>query len=103
MLVQHCTISRIQQRGCAVLLSYVRQLPSSCNPQPLKGCTAEVYNAVSLLLLALALYCGLYLAIGGPFLPSHGPAWAIIFIWFCATVLGFGLDRVRLCHMPWES
>ena len=53
-------------------------------------------------MIALALYAGLYLAIGGPFLPS-GPAWAIIFIWFCAFVLGNVVDRVsptRLCWTP---
>lgn len=62
----------------------------------LKLTSKEIYNAISLLLLALALYVGLYLSIGAPFLPNQGPAWAIIFIWFCASVLGFGLDRVHL-------
>ena len=55
---------------------------------------ADIYNAISLLFLAVALYAGLFLSIGRPFLPSHGDAWAIIFIWFSALVLGMALDRV---------
>ncbi len=45
-------------------------------------------------MLAVAVYAGLYLCIGKPFLPTHGPAWAIVFIWFCALVMGYVVDRV---------
>lgn len=51
-------------------------------------------------MLAVAIYAGLYLSIGKPFLPTHGPAWAIVFIWFCALVMGYIVDRVSLSSHP---
>ena len=58
-------------------------------------CCADVYNAVSLLALIFALYAALYLAIGPVFLPPGGAAWAIVFVWFTALLLGMIVDRVR--------
>ena len=55
---------------------------------------ADIYNSAGVVMLAVAVYAGLYLSIGKPFLPTHGPAWAIVFIWFCALVMGFAVDRV---------
>ena len=55
---------------------------------------ADVYNLISCLLLVAGLYAGLYLAIGQPFLPPNGPAWAIGFIWISALTLGMITDRV---------
>ena len=57
---------------------------------------ADAYNSIGVVLLAVAIYAGLYLSIGKPFLPTQGPAWAIIFIWFCALVMGYVVDRVSV-------
>lgn len=58
----------------------------------------DIYNTIGLLMLAIAVYAGLYLAIGKPFLPTQGPAWAIVFVWFCALVMGFAVDRVSIFY-----
>ena len=60
---------------------------------------ADAYNSIGVVLLAVAIYAGLYLSIGKPFLPTHGPAWAIIFIWFCAIVMGYVVDRVSFASL----
>ena len=40
---------------------------------------------------------GLFLAIGNPFLPPHGSAWAILFIWAVAGACGYLVEKVSLC------
>ncbi len=40
------------------------------------------------------LSAGLFLAIGKPFLPPQGPAWAIIFIWVVSGTCGYVVDKV---------
>lgn len=64
--------------------------------KPLCSACADLYNTAGILMLAITVYASLYLAIGKPFLPTQGPAWAIVFVWFCALVMGFAVDRVRL-------
>ena len=38
---------------------------------------------------------GLFLAIGKPFLPPKGPAWAILIIWVVSGSFGYVVDKVR--------
>ena len=41
----------------------------------------------------------LYLAVGQPFLPPGGSAWAICLIWAASGTAGYLVDKVRL-HFP---
>lgn len=41
----------------------------------------------------------LYLAVGQPFLPPGGSAWAICLIWAASGTAGYLVDKVRL-HSP---
>ena len=95
-------------------------------------CPAEVYEAVSNGLLVLFFYAGahllgfhkneynthwagllltlslgwdvpaLYLAVGQPFLPPGGSAWAICLVWAASGTAGYLVDKVRL-HFPLRS
>ena len=39
-------------------------------------------------------FVALFLAIGNPFLPPKGPAWAILLIWVVAGSCGYVVDKV---------
>ncbi|KAK9826729.1 hypothetical protein WJX81_002380 [Elliptochloris bilobata] len=57
----------------------------------------EIYEAVSNGLLVLCFYAALYLAVGRPFLPPSGSAWAICMIWVVSGTCGYLVDKL---HFP---
>ncbi|EIE25667.1 hypothetical protein COCSUDRAFT_46326 [Coccomyxa subellipsoidea C-169] len=65
--------------------------------QDFKLSKQEIFYVLGLVVLILELYGGLFLAIGKPFLPPQGPAWAIIFIWVVSGTCGYVVDKL---HFP---
>ncbi|CAK0757076.1 hypothetical protein CVIRNUC_002510 [Coccomyxa viridis] len=57
----------------------------------------EILYVISITVIILELYGGLFLAIGKPFLPPKGPAWAILIIWVVSGSFGYVVDKL---HFP---
>ena len=70
----------------------MRQI-SSCTPSLDVSGSAESQQACP---------AGLYLAIGKTFLPN-GNVWAIIVVWFCATIGGYLATLVRTPPSPTKT
>ncbi|BDA43853.1 Sodium/hydrogen exchanger 9B2 [Coccomyxa sp. Obi] len=65
--------------------------------QDFKLSKQELLYVTGLVTIILELYGGLFLAIGKPFLPPMGPAWAVIIIWIVAGSCGYLVDKL---HFP---
>ncbi|CAL5227266.1 g10197 [Coccomyxa viridis] len=57
----------------------------------------EILYVIAISVIVLELYGALLLAIGNPFLPPKGPAWAILLIWVIAGSCGYLVDKL---HFP---
>ena len=79
--------------GCRIFAVFDLSLPVAYKLNRLT-CNAELRGAFAWTFLVLVLWTGLFLAIGSPFLPIQGAAWAVAFLWVTALVAGALVDRV---------